>query len=139
MRKIKLPRYVLFHHDLQLMVFRPLGTLNEKVVEDIVAFLDQAENQAQKPFNRFSDLTQLDAIELEFEYVCRIALYRRMQYMKYPPVKSAFFATNKKAVELVTAHAVITEGSPLQIAAFKDLPAAATWLEVAVDDLRIGH
>jgi len=137
MKKIKLPRYVLFHHDLQLMVFRPRGTLSEKVIEDIVAFLDQAEDQAHKPFNRFSDLTQLDAIELEFEYVCRVALYRRMQYMKYPQVKSAFYATTAKAAEIITAHGVITEGSPLQVAIFKDLSSAATWLNVSVEDLRI--
>lgn len=137
MKKIKLPRFVIFHHDLHLMVFRPRGVLNETLVEEIIGFLDEAENRATHPFNRFSDLSQLKAIELELEYVCRVALYRRSQYLNQPPVKSAFYVTTEEAAEIVTAHAVITDKSPLQVAMFRDVATAATWLGVSPADLDI--
>ena len=87
--KIKLPRDVLFHHDLQLMVFRPRGVLNEKVIDEIVAFLEKAEEKADKPFNRYSDLSKLEAIHLNFDYIVRVSLHRRLSYMKHPPVKTS--------------------------------------------------
>jgi hypothetical protein len=137
MRKLKLPADVLFHHDLHLMVFRPHGILKEKSIEEIVAFLDKAEERAETPFNRFSDLSKIEAIEVDFEYICRVSLYRRTSYFKYPPVKSAFYVTTEEVEEAVTAHAVITDQSPLQVAVFEDVPAAARWLDVSVENLRI--
>src|SRR6188768_4056256 len=92
-RKIKLARDVLLHHDLHLMVLRPAGVLNQRVVDRIIAFLQPAEEQATKPFPRYSDLSQLKAIELDYRYVLRVALHRRATYAKYPPVKSAFYIT----------------------------------------------
>ena len=139
MRKIKLPRDVLFDHDLHLMVFRPRGTLNEKVVDEIVAFLEQAEERAHTPFNRYSDLSKLEAIELNFDYVVRISLHRRLTYMKYPPVKSAFYVTSEGAAHVVDIHALMTDHSPLQVAIFEEVEAAAEWLDLAPEDLQIGE
>jgi hypothetical protein len=139
MKKPKLPAGVLFHHDLQLLVYRPRGVLNEKIVNGIVAYLDQAEDKADKPFNRFTDLSKLKAIELDMEYVCRVSLHRRQRYLNYPPVKSAFYVTAEKAAAIATAHAVITDQSPLQVAVFTEVAAAAKWLGVSTADLRIGE
>jgi len=137
MKKIKLPRDVLFHHDLRLMVFRPTGILNERVVDRIVAFLEQAEEVATKPFNRYSDLSQLKSIELDYRYVLRVALHRRGSYTKYPPVKSAFYVTNDEAAQIVEIHATVCDYSPLQVVMFRQLEAAADWLGVTVDDLQM--
>ena len=137
MKKIKLPRDVLFHHDLRLMVFRPTGILNERVVDRIVAFLDQAEEQATKPFNRYSDLSQLKAIELDYRYVLRIALHRRSTSVKYPAVKSAFYVATDEAAQIVEIHATVCDYSPLQVVMFREVEAAADWLGVTVDDLQM--
>ena len=137
MKKIKLPRDVLFHHDLRLMVFRPTGIVTEKVVDRIVAFLEEAEQHAAKPFNRYSDLSQLKAIELDYRYVLRVALHRRSTYAKYPPVKSAFYVTNDEAAQIVEIHATVCDYSPLQVVMFRQLEAAADWLGVTVDDLQM--
>jgi hypothetical protein len=139
MKKIKLPRDVLFHHDLQLMVFRPRGILDEKVVDEIVAFLEKAEEKADKPFNRYSDLSKLKAIHLDFNYVVRVSLHRRLTYMKRPPVKSAFFVSNEETAHIVDIHILMTDHSPLQVAMFRDVPAAAQWLGVSAEDLQIGE
>ena len=137
--KIKLPRDVLFDHDLGLMVFRPLGVLNEKVVDEVVAFLEKAEERATKPFNRYSDLSKLQGIDLKFDTVVRVSLHRRLTYMKHPPVKAAFFVTTEEVAHLVDIHILMTDHSPLQVAMFRDVAAAAEWLGVATEDLQIGE
>lgn len=136
---MKLPPDVLFHHDLRLMVFRPRGVLNQKVVDTIVAFLEDEETKAEKPFNRFSDLSKLDSIRLDFDYVVRVSLHRRLSYMKHPPVKAAFYVTNSEAAHIVNIHILMTDHSPLQCAMFDEISAAAKWLGVSDENLRIGE
>jgi len=133
--KIKLPADVLFHHDLRLMVWRPCGLLNEKRVKTIVAFLEAAEERADKPFNRFADLSKLAAIDLNFHFVFHVSLHRRLVYEKHPPVKSAFYVTHPQAAQLVKIHAIMTGHSPLQVAMFEDLAEAAEWLGVSKESL----
>lgn len=135
--KMKLPRWVSFHHDHRLMVFRPLGILDEPEVERTVAMLEQLEKEADRPFNRFSDLSKLDAINLGFEFIFRISLHRRLVYSKSPPVKSAFYVTSPATNRIVRAHAILTDRSPLQVKSFKDLVLAAKWLGVPIEDLEI--
>lgn len=136
--KLKLPRDVLFDHDLRLMIFRPRKILNEKVVDEIVAFLEKAEASSDKPFNRYSDLSKLEKIDLNFDYVFQVSLHRRLVYMKHPPVKSAFFVTTEEAAHLVEIHMLMTDHSPLQVAMFRDVAEAAQWLGVTKGDVQIG-
>ena len=56
---MKLPAHVLFRKDLSLMLWKPHGILDELLVNEIVAFIDVAEERASKPFNRFADLSAL--------------------------------------------------------------------------------
>ena len=133
--KIKLPPNVLFHQDLRLMVWRPRGVLKEKSVNTIVAFLDAAEERADKPFNRFADLSKLDSVELDLPFVFRVSLHRRNVYEKHPPVKAAFYVTDPEAAHLVRIHAIVTEQSPLKVSMFEDLTEAAEWLGVAKETL----
>jgi len=137
--KMKLSRDVLFHHDLRLMVFRPRGILDEKRVDEIVALLEREEKRAHREFDRFSDLSKLDAIRLSFQHVVRVSLHRLLSYSKHPPVKSAFYVTSDEAAQIVNIHAIMTDRSPLQVAMFRDLTAAAEWLGVSVENLRIGE
>ena len=65
--KLKLPPDAIFHHDLWLMVFRPRGVFSEKRIRTLVKLLEDAENAAARPFNRFTDLSQLFAVDLDVE------------------------------------------------------------------------
>ena len=135
--KIKLPPNVLFHHDLQLLVFRPRGILKEKEVNRIVAFLEEAEDRAAKPFNRFTDNSKLHAVDLDFQFLFRISLHRRLVYAKRPPVKSAFYVNSPAIARIVKLHALLTDRSPLQVKMFKDFAGAAKWLGVSVETLEM--
>jgi len=52
------PFGVQFHAEQRLLVWRPRGLLDEKVVSDVVAALAQLEMELHEPFNRFSDTAE---------------------------------------------------------------------------------
>jgi len=129
------PANLFFRSDLRLMIFRPSGILNQELIDTTIAFLEEEEERAQHPFNRFSDLSKIDAIDLEFGYVFRVALHRRLIYAGRPPVKSAFYAPNKATARIVRIPALVTDHSPLQIKMFTEVSKAAEWLGVSPADL----
>jgi hypothetical protein len=137
MKKPKLPRHVLFHHDLRLLVWRPLGLLNEKAVNNVITFVGDEEVRSHKPFNRFTDTLLVDAVDLNFKFVFHIALHRRLSYAAHPPVKSAFYVTSPATAHYAKLHAMLTDYSPLDVALFTDRAEAAKWLGVPVEALMV--
>jgi hypothetical protein len=135
MKMRRLPPDVIFHHDLRLLVFRPRGILTEKEVTRVVEFLEIEEDRAQMPFNRFTDNSKLDAVDLDFDFIFRISLHRRLVYAKQPQVKSAFYVNSPAIARVVKLHAILTDRSPLQVKMFKDFAAAAKWLGVSPETL----
>jgi hypothetical protein len=134
--KPALPPDVLFHRELRLVVYRPRGTLTEHRVNAIVTLLEKEEEAADSPFNRFTDLSKLDALELDVNAMIRISLHRRLAYGNYPPIKSAFYVTSKAAANLVKVHVLLTNHSPIKANMFDKLTAAATWLGVSPELLK---
>jgi hypothetical protein len=112
------------------MVFRPRGILDAKTVTALVRFLEREEDRAHEPFNRFTDTSKLDALDLDRRFVYRIALHRRRFHVGRTPVRSAFYITSDAAARYVKIHADATEYSPLKVRMFKDLDHAAEWLGV---------
>ena len=117
-----------FRPDLDLMIWQPRGILDEPHVEKIIATLEEAEDNADRPFDRFSDLSKLDAVEVDLEYVFRVSLYRRVLYLNRSPVKSAIYVSDGETAELALTHARLTLESPLQVRVFSHKGAAARWL-----------
>ena len=118
-----------------LLIWRPVGILDEADGNRMIAFLTEQENRFDKAFDRFTDLSVIDAVDLTFEYVFRVALHRRIARRGRPPIKSAFFATNPSVARYVKLHAMLTDLSPLQVEMFGEREPAAQWLGVAPDVL----
>ena len=133
---MKLPAHVLFRKDLSLLLWKPEGILDETVVNEIVAFIDVVETKA-KPFNRFIDLSALDAVDLNFKFVFHVALHRRLAAKKRAPVKAAFHATSRVTTHYAKLHAMLTDFSPLDVALFTNRAKAARWLDVPVEALTV--
>ncbi len=133
--KMKLPPDVLFHHDLRLLTWRPRGIVNEKVVNRIITFLAQEEATSNKPFDRFIDTLLVDAIDLKLRYIFHVSLFRRLSYAGRPPVKSAILVTNQTLAHYAKMHALLTQGSPLQVRIFEEREKAAKWLGVSIETL----
>ena len=126
---MKLPPDVTFVEAHHLFIWRPRGVLDEARINKITAFIGEEELIFGRSFNRFSDMSALDAIDLNFEYVFRVALHRRLSY-KGRPVKSAFLVATPEATHIAKLHAMLTDHSPLHVAVFSDIKAAADWLGV---------
>jgi len=134
--KSAIPSDILFHPGPRLMVYRPRGVLSENRVNAIIAYLEKEEDEAESPFNRFTDLSKLDALNLDVNAMIRISLYRRLAYGNYPPIKSAFYVVTEAAAELVKVHVLLTNHSPIRARMYDNVEAAAKWLEVSPEILK---
>ena len=123
---------VQFHEHLHLWVWRPRGILDKAMIDDIIECIKAKEGKVGKPFNRFTDLSVIDAIDLHFKYVFHVALHRRLSYLHRPPLKSAFYVTSPATAHYVKIYALMCDHSPLCIEMFKDRAAAAAWLDVPI-------
>ena len=130
---MKLLPDVEFHEDVRLLVWKPRGLLNETAINRVLSALEDLEAKLQEPFNRFTDTTAADEIELNFKYVIQISLHRRLSYAGHPPVKSAILATDSTMIHYARLHAVLTQGSPINVRIFKDRKEAAQWLSVPIE------
>jgi len=129
---MELPADVEYVEDARLFIWRPRGVLSEALVNEIVVFVTEQEETLGRSFNRFTDLSALDAVDLNFNYVFHIALYRRLSYAG-GKVKSAFYVSSSDAEHYAKLHALLTDHSPLQVSIFTELEAAAKWLGVPIE------
>lgn len=130
------PRSVKCLEDARLFVWRPRGVLTEAVLNKVLAFVVAQEGRFGRPFDRFTDLSLLDAVDLTFKYVFHFALYRRLSRVGREALKSAILVTTPEAARYVKLHALVTDLSPLKVRIFKEYEAAAKWLDVPVELLK---
>ena len=134
---MKLPPDVEFYEDIRLIVWRPRGLVNKATVNKIITVLGEFETAFKEPFNRFSDTVAADAVDLNFEYIISVSLYRRRFYGKRPPIKSAILANDSTLIHYGKVHALLTQGSPINVRVFQDRKEAAKWLGVSIELLAI--
>jgi hypothetical protein len=135
MNNMKLPPDVEFHEDVRLLVYRPRGLVNKAAVNKIISVVGELETTLKEPFNRFSDTVAADAVDLNFEHIIRVSLYRRSFYGKRPPVKSAILATDATLIHYGKVHALLTQGSSIKVRVFQDRAEVAQWLGVPIERL----
>ena len=133
MNKIQLPSDAEFYEDHHLLVWRPFGLLNKTAVDGIIFILGELEAALDEPFNRFSDTLAADAVDLNFEYIIQVSLYRRSVYANRPPIQSAILATDSTLIHYGKVHALLTQGSSIKARVFQDRNAAAQWLGVPLE------
>jgi hypothetical protein len=130
-----LPPDVEFYEDIRLIVWRPHGLVNQAAINKIITVIGELETRLEKPFNRFSDTLRADAVDLNFEYIIHVSLYRRSFYGKRPSIKSAILATDETLIHYAKVHALLTRGSPINVHVFQDRKEAAQWLDVPIATL----
>lgn len=135
LNNIKFPPDVEFYEDIRLIVWRPHGLVNKAAVNKIITVIGELETMSKEPFNRFSDTVAADAVDLNFEYIIHVSLYRRSFYGKRPPIKSAILATDETLIHYAKVHALLTRGSPINVRVFQDRKEAAQWLDVPIATL----
>jgi hypothetical protein len=135
MNKMMLPPDVKFHEDIRLLVWRPRGLVNKAAVNKIISVIGELEFTLKEPFNRFSDTVAADAGDLNLKYITSVSLYRRRFYGNRPPIKSAILATDATLIHYGEVHALLTQGSPIDVRVFQDRKEAALWLDVPIERL----
>ena len=133
MDEIQLLPNVEFHEGVRLLVYRPHGLMNEASVNKVVEIIEDLEARLKEPFNRFFDTLGHDEVELNFRNVIQISLHRRLVYAGRPPIKSAILATDSTIIHYAKLHAVLTQGSPINVRIFTNRNEAAQWLGVPVE------
>ena len=132
---MKLPSDVRFDEEAHLLIWRPRGAINEAAVNKIINLLGEMEARSGQPFNRFSDTSAAEAVDLNFRYIFHVSLFRRLSY-RGPPIKSAIFATTETHLHYSKLHAILTQGSLIKVRIFQELEPVANWLNVPVDLLQ---
>jgi hypothetical protein len=132
---MKLPPDVEFYEDIRLIVWRPHGLVDKSAVNKVISVLGELETALKEPFNRFSDTVAADAVDLNFEYIIHVSLYRRSFYGKRPPIKSAILATDATLIHYAKVHALLTQSSPINVRVFQNRKEAAQWLGVPIATL----
>lgn len=99
----------------------------------MLAFIADQEGKFGRPFNRFTDTSALNAVDLSFKYVFHVGLYRRLSRVGREAMKSAFLITDPEIAHYVKLHEILTDHSPLSVAMFAEYESAAKWLGVSVE------
>jgi hypothetical protein len=133
-KKMTLPDNLEFEEDIRLLVWRPRGSLNEAAVNKVLAALGDLEASTQEPFDRYSDTTLVKPVDLNFRYVIHVSLYRRFSYANRP-IKSAILAKDATAIHYGRLHALLTQGSAINVRVFDDRNEVALWLGVPLERL----
>jgi hypothetical protein len=125
------PRDTLLHEHASLLIWRPRGVINEAIVNQVIAYLGDLEARPGQPFNRFTDTAEVEATDLNFHYIFHVSLFRRLSY-RGPPIKSAILVTNDTVGRYSRMHALLTQGSAINVRLFEKRLFAAEWLDVPV-------
>ncbi len=134
---MKLLPEIEFHEDIRLFIYKPHGLINEATMNEVIGVIENLEAKLQEPFNRFADTTAADEVELNFKFVIQASLHRRVVYAGRPSVKSAILATDSTMIHYMRLHAILTQGSPINVRVFQDRQGAADWLNVPVERLSV--
>jgi hypothetical protein len=118
-----------FHRDASLLIWRPQDVIIQSTVDEIIAYLDELELRQEKPFNRFTDSSEAEAIDVNYRYIITVSLYRRVAYTG-PGIKSAILVTDPAMARYCRLHAVLTQGSAIKVRLFEKREDVAEWLGV---------
>ena len=133
--KLPLPPDFEFHEHIGLLIYRPRGVLNKAAINTMISLIGELEFTLKKPFDRFLDTVAADEVDLNFEYIRRVSLYRRHFYGNRPAIKTAILATDSTMADYGRLHASLTQGSPINVRVFHDRKEAAEWLGVPLERL----
>ncbi len=92
-----LPKGATIHPALRLITWHPRGVLDLALARRIVRFMEEQEQGGGEPFNRFANLSGLEALHLTFAEVAKLAQSRVASYHG-PKVRTAFLAIDSLAL-----------------------------------------
>jgi hypothetical protein len=120
-----------------LLVARAKGILDAAMTEQIVNLIEIKEAAYETGFNRFCDLSRLEGVNLLTSDILKLADRRRTFNPNYVHVKSAILAIGTLAFGAARMYEQLLNSPRIELRVFSDLQAAAEWLAVSPDCLRL--
>lgn len=130
--------------EFNLITWHPLGVLDDKLVDEILAFVEVEERVVSvPPFNRYTDLSGLTEIRLKVGHMFAMAKMRESESHDLPSVKSAFYCDKVVGFGIARMYEALMKDSSILVRAFRKRAAAGEWLGVPQDvlsgDVSQGH
>lgn len=116
-----------YHPRWRLLTWFPRGVLNEAFADQVIAFIEMEESIQEAPFDRYVDFSGLTHIRIGIDHIIHTA--RRRRRVKQP-VKMALFADNPMSFGVAHSYELLMYDAMIEVRAFRERNAAATWLEV---------
>jgi hypothetical protein len=116
-----------YYPEWKLLVWFPIGVLNEAFVDQLIAFVEMEEQIQDAPFDRYADFSGLTDVRARLEHTFESA--RRRRQVKQP-VRTAIFAEKQKMFETARIYEHLMDGAMIEVRAFRTRAEAASFLEV---------
>ena len=117
-----------YYPEWKLLVWFPIGVLNEVFADQLFAFVEMEEHIQDAPFDRYADFSGLTDLRARLEHTFESA--RRRRPVKQP-VRTAIFAENQKMFETARIYEHLMDGAMIEVRAFRARAEAANFLEVS--------
>jgi hypothetical protein len=121
-------------HD--LVVWQPHGVLNDHLLDEIGEWICTIE-KASVPEKRFVDFSRLTEVAIRTNHLFEFARKRAEQFAGITPVKSALFSKDWVGFGIARMYESLMRGTPIDARAFRDRVAAAIWLDVPAEILKL--
>ena len=118
-----------------LLCWRPVGTLNNAVLDKVAEFVLLQEQFSEQPFHRYADMTGLIDLDVKVGDVFSFADRRRESAASIEPVKSAIVSDTVLGFGLARLYESLMNETPIRVKAFAKIGDAAAWLGVPMDVL----
>ena len=132
------PRHLRHCPAHNLITWHPTGVLDDALLADIAEWLCAIENY-ELLLKRFVDFSRLTSIAIRSRQVCEFALKRAEQFRGRTAVRTALFCPDWLGYGVARLYESLMEGTPIDARAFRDLPAAASWLDVPAEILDLDN
>ena len=122
--------------DHRLLVIQPKGEFSLPKLDAITTFIDEAEGQAGGHLNRFTDISRVTRISINFSDVLnRPGRKKSSAPETNTQIKHAIYAPNSLAYGIGKMHQTFSQLKHMEIRVFLDPYKAAAWLGVPAEEL----
>lgn len=128
------PQSVTIDRARRLATWRPRGVLQAESLREIHACVEAEEAAAPEPFDRFTDLSGVEGIQVSFPDIEELA-HNRIESYHGRRVKSAIFAPSQLAFGVARMYEQLMRRSPIDVGVFSRLESAAAWLGLPMESL----
>lgn len=126
-------RYAAYYPEWNLVTWHPRGVLDDEMADKVVTLLEWEEGAEEMPFDRFTDFSGLERIQLKIGHMFQIAAHRSLAFES---VKSSFYATTVVGLGIARMYEALMKEAYIEVRAFGDRAMAADWLGVPEEILK---